>query len=252
MTTFREWASTLPPGAGRVRVTPGDIAEIILDDPRTRNALSPRMMVELADAVDAVAAARVVLLRGDHGTFCSGGNLADVRAHLARPGVGRQMGTFMQATLHRLATSDAVVVGVLDGAAMGGGAELLAACDRVFAAPSARVGWVQARLAVSPGFGGGARLVARVGAARALEHLLGGPVPASEAGALVDALSVDPLAAARAWAEEVARLDPAAARGAVRIVRAARAIDPRVAEVELEVFDALWGAPAHLAALDRR
>ena len=73
MTDFRELVATLPPGEGRVHVISGPVARIRFDHKATRNALDPRMMVALADAVDAVRDSRVVLVSGAHGTVCSGG-----------------------------------------------------------------------------------------------------------------------------------------------------------------------------------
>lgn len=251
--SFRAWVAGLPPADGVVSVSYGPIAEIVLDHPPTRNALSPAMMVELADAVEGVADAAVVILRGAGGSFCSGGNLQAVREHLVRPGGGADLVAFMQATTERLATLGPVVIGVAEGHALGGGAELLTACDFVVAAPDARIGFVQARLGVSPGFGGGVRLVARVGRAAALRLLTGGPVKADEALVLglVDLVREDALTAARAWAAELAALPPEALTRARRLVDAASRL-PRAEAlaVERQLFAELWGGPAHLAALD--
>jgi len=251
--SFRRWVDTLPPSEGVVSVTYGTVAEILLDHPPTRNALSPSMMVELADAVEGVVDARVVILRGAGGSFCSGGNLQAVREHLVRPGGGADLVSFMQATTGRLASLGPVVIGVAEGHALGGGAELLTACDFVVAAPDARIGFVQARLGVSPGFGGGTRLVARVGRSTALRLLTGGPVVATEALALglVDLVREDALTAARAWAAELSELPPDALRAARRLVDAAAVLPADEAlAVERTLFAELWGGPAHLAALD--
>lgn len=251
---FRAWAATLPPAAGRVRATAGDLAEIAIDAPTTRNALDPAMMVGLADAIEAVRGARVVVLRGEGGHFCSGGDLNAVRRHLVSKG-GRALGAFMQATLGALAALDAIVIGVLQGAALGGGAELLAACDLVHAAPDAKVGWVQARMGVSPGFGGGTRLVRRVGPRAALALMATArPLSAAEAlvVGLVDVVEADPIAGARARAADLLAIDADALRGAKRVVRAAAALpDAEALAAELDVFDALWGGPGHLRALAR-
>lgn len=251
--SFRAWAADLPRAEGEVRWSAGPVAEIVLDHPPTRNALHPGMMVQFADAVAAVGEARVVLLRGAGGSFCSGGNLGAVRAHLVRPGAGRELQAFMAAAADALANLPAVVIGVLEGAALGGGAELLTACDEVYAAPGARVGFVQAKLGVSTGFGGGARLVRRVGAGRAL-RLLTATAPASAEVAhelgVVDEVVDDPLAAARARAAELLTLPDPALRGVLRLVRAARDVPEAVDAVEAEVFAELWGGPDHLAALD--
>lgn len=247
---FRALVARLPRGPGRVRVTPGEIAHIVLDSPTRRNALDPAMMVELADAAAAVAGASVVVLRGEGSAFCAGGDLGAVREHLAEPGIGELLGAFMANAVGTLEASGAVIVAAVTGAALGGGAELLAACDVVFAAPEARIGWVQARLGVSPGFGGGARLVRRVGPHRALRLLaeasLLDAAAARDAG-LVDTIVADPVGAAEAWAAQAVALPREALLGAVRVVRSAGgAVGPTT---ELAVFTGLWGGPAHIAAL---
>lgn len=254
MIDFRAWAARLPPGEGRVRREgSADLVEIVLDHPRTRNALHPRMMVELADAIGAARDARVVILRGEGGTFCSGGNLDSVRRHLVAPNMAEALVAFMQAACDALESSDAIVLGVLEGAALGGGAELLAACDLVTAAPDARIGWVQARLGVSPGFGGGLRLLDRVGprlALRLMTEARAVAAPDALAMGLVDVVATDPVEAARARAADLLALDAGALRAPKRILRAARALPRAEARAEERaLFAALWGAPAHLRAL---
>ena len=253
MIDLRALVERMGPQEGRVHVEPGDLAWIRLDHAPTRNALDPAMMVAFADAVDAVADARVVILTGEGGTFCSGGNLGAVRAHLARPGEGAGFGAFMQAAVDRLAGLDAIVIAAVEGAALGGGAELVTAADVVVAAPTARIGFVHARLGVSPGFGGGARLVRRIGPVRALQALAFARTFSGDEGhavGLVDEVHADPRARARALAAELLALPADAVRGAKRIVCAAAPLVGQ--EEELLVFDALWGGEAHLAALDRK
>lgn len=250
--TFREWVATLPGSGGLVHAVPGDIAEIIIDHPPTRNALDPRMMVQFADAVAAVAGARVILLRGAAGSFCSGGNLEAVREHLVAEGAGWTLQAFMRSATDALAEGDAVVIGVLEGAALGGGAELLTCCDEVHASPTARVGFIQAALGVSPGFGGGARLIQRVGPRWAL-RLLTTPAPLDAPAALdarvVDHVVDDPLASARARAAQLLAYPPAALRGVVQLIRAARDGMDTLTAAEADIFARLWGGPEHVAAL---
>ncbi len=249
---FATFARGLPPCEGRVRhVREGDLARIVLDAPATRNALHPRMMLELAEAVDAARGARFVLLTGAGGTFCAGGDLRAVREHLAVPGMGRAMGTFMHGVLDALEALGAPVLAVVDGPALGGGAELLAACDVVFAGPRARVGWVQAQLGVSPGFGGGARLVRRVGASRATRLLLEARVLTAQEGhdiGLIDVLDDAPAAAAQAWIDARVVLSDAALRATIAAARPPVSRDALARE--LDAFDAVWGSPAHRVALE--
>jgi enoyl-CoA hydratase/carnithine racemase len=205
------------------------------------------MMVQLADVP--LQGVRVVLLRGAGGSFCSGGNLTAVQAHLLADGAGAALTAFMSAALDRLADGPAMVVAAVEGAALGGGAELLTACDAVYASPDARIAFVQASLGVSPGFGGGTRLVERVGARRALAALTDGEADCG----LVDARVADPVAAARAHATRLLALPPASLLGARRLVLAARRLPHAEARAEERaIFAELWGGPAHRVALSGR
>ena len=253
MSQFRAWVEALPPSEGRIRVVAGPVAEIVIDHPPTRNALTPRMMVALADAIGAVSTARVVILRGEGNAFCSGGNLDAVRTHLFAEGTGRALGAFMHRAVNDLAALDAPVIAVVEGPALGGGAELLTGCDFVYASPSARIGFIQARLGVAPGFGGGTRLTRRLGPRLALQLLTESePVPAA-ACPLVDRVDPDPLVAARERAAALLRIPETALSAAKRIVVAAANQSQSAAMAhELDEFAALWGGPAHRAALKDR
>ena len=202
------------------------------------------MMVGLADAVAASRGARALVVHGAGGHFCSGGDLVAVRDWLAFPGMGRVMGGFMHGVLAALEALEVPLVGVLEGAAMGGGAELLAACDVVVAGPTARLGWVQTRLGVAPGFGGGARLARRVGDEAAREIIATAPVfdaAMAQGRGLVEFVDDAPLACAVAMAR---------ARVGERMARVPIAAE--VLATELATFDALWGGAAHRAALPPR
>lgn len=248
MTDFRAWVATLPELPGEVRVEGG---EIVLDHLPTKNALHPRMMVALADAIAKWEGA-TMLVRGAGDAFCSGGNLGVVRDHLAVAGAGGAFGGFMTAALDRLWELDTIVIAAVAGPALGGGAELAASCDLVIAAPTASIGFVHARLGVSPGFGGGARLVSRVGPQAALRLLVTAErVGAAEAHriGLVDELADDPVARARELAARIAAMPRAAVAAARRIARAGGF--PAVRAAEAEAFAELWGGPAHRASLLR-
>ncbi len=244
-------AASLPRGSGRVHATVKDgLAEVVLDHPARRNAFTPHMMVDLA-GLD-VSGARCILLHGEGQSFCSGGDLGAVRQHLAVPGAGRALATFMANAIARL-SRHAPIVGCLEGHALGGGAELLAACDIVIASPSAEVGFVQARLGVSPGFGGGAFLARRVGPGRTRAILVAAErLSASRAWSLglVEEIADPPLPRARELATRIAAMPPEAVAGAREVAEAW--VQGDGGATELDVFDRLWGGPAHIAALDRR
>lgn len=273
MSEFRDWVASLPPSEGQIGLDwQGDLAIITLNDPRSRNALSPQMMVALADAAQAAQTARAIILKGTGGSFCSGGNLHAVREYLGKPGSGTRFGGFMQATVQVLRQRP--LIAVLEGAALGGGAELIAACHYVVAQPAATVGFVHARLGVSPGFGGGYYLLQRVGvqaAARCLKAARVLTAVQAKVLGLVDRLSDDPWGDALNYAHQLnspsSIINPSSSTDFLEnswepapevmqaideIIHAASLPEAEALRAELVAFNRLWGGPAHQAALAQR
>ncbi|TFL16982.1 3-hydroxyacyl-CoA dehydrogenase NAD-binding domain-containing protein [Jannaschia formosa] len=93
---------------------------------------------------------------------------------------------------------------VLPGTALGIGLEIPLACHRIFAAdnPKAKIGLPEIMVGIFPGMGGTTRLARKLGAMGASPFLLEGklsdPQKAKAAG-LIDEVSDDPMADARAW-----------------------------------------------------
>ena len=93
---------------------------------------------------------------------------------------------------------------VLPGTALGIGFEIPLACHRIFAAdnPKAKIGLPEIMVGIFPGAGGTTRLSRKLGAVAASPFLLEGklsdPKKAKSAG-LIDEVSEDPLADAKAW-----------------------------------------------------
>jgi enoyl-CoA hydratase/carnithine racemase len=244
--------ASLPRGRGRVELRlQGRVAELVFDNPAARNALSIGMMLDLRAAVDKLrqwSGAVVILRSGDRCAFCSGGDLAAVRAHLLDAGLAEAMSSHMQGVLDELAALPLVRIAALEGAAVGGGAEVLLVADWVVASPASQVGFVQGRLGVSPGWGGGRRLVERLGPRRArLELALARTLSAEDALAvgLVDEVHghADALGRARELAAELAGRAPEALAVALQVGGGLSLADERAA------FLSLWGGPAHRTAL---
>jgi len=117
------------------------IATITLNRPEARNALNGSMCEELRRAAATAAAERsikLVLVRGAGPVFCAG---ADVKE---RPGMNedqiraRRMKGF--AAYNALESLPMPVVAVVQGAALGSGVEIAAACDFIVATPDAVFG----------------------------------------------------------------------------------------------------------------
>lgn len=112
--------------------------ELVLSRPQRRNALIGPMVGELRSGLAALLAsgARVVVLRGEGGAFCSG---LDLDAFGAQPPPAwRATFTDDWAGFHReLYRCPAVVVGALQRFAINGGASLALACDLLVAGEGA-------------------------------------------------------------------------------------------------------------------
>ncbi len=242
-------------GPGRVVLSAPEgaaVAALHIDRPRARGALSGKMLAELDDALEALEGfgGAAVIVHGGR-SFCSGADLKQVRSSA----LGAELGAFGTALLDRLRALPLVSVAAVEGHAAGGGAELALACDLRVLSTAARLHFVHARLGLSPGWGSAGRLVAALGRREALKILLSArPIGAQRALDLGLADRLCPpggaLAAARDLLEQLLACEPEVARRIKAAVAAAEDLPPeRARAIEGEAFRALWGGPAHRAAL---
>ncbi|GMT35587.1 hypothetical protein PFISCL1PPCAC_26884 [Pristionchus fissidentatus] len=170
------WLKEHGPGGSVKHSTPyssKQIEQITLDFAKKKNALTGSMMYDFSSIVKKVVrdtTHRVVVVRGANGSFCSGGDLNFVEKIASEEGAF-VMNSVMMNAVNKLARSDKVSIAVLEGFTMGGGTELASACDIRVAKKNAKVGFVQGRMGVCPGWGGGRYLVETLGRARAIEYL---------------------------------------------------------------------------------
>jgi enoyl-CoA hydratase/carnithine racemase len=234
------------------------VAEIVIDRPETRNAISFATMDGLADATATIAdsTAAVVVLRGaGDRAFVSGGDLKEFNAIRSYDDATAMAGR-MRDVLDRLAGLPIPVVAALNGHAIGGGAEVAVAADLRIAADDIRIGFNQSTLGIMPAWGGVERLTGLVGRSRALLAVLSGKqydAPDALQLGLVDLVVPRPDFDAewRALARRIATLAPGASRAIKRVIAAAAPTvrtDTRAAAID--AFATLWVDPAHWAAVD--
>ena len=159
------------------------IARITLNRPDRLNSFTRQMHVELAQALDEAADARVVILTGAGRGFCAGQDLND---RMVAPGEPVDLGATVEESwnplIRRLATMPQPVIARVNGVAAGAGANIALACDLVIAAKSAKFIQSFAALGLIPDSGGSWHLPRLVGQARALGlALTGEPLPAAAA-----------------------------------------------------------------------
>jgi enoyl-CoA hydratase len=125
------------------------IATLTLDSPENRNALSSRLVGELAGHlrdIEADDAVRAVVLTHTGNTFCAGADLAEgAREGGPAKGVAR-----LVALLRQIIELDKPVVAKVDGNVRAGGLGLFAACDVTVAGLTSSFALTEARLGLSP------------------------------------------------------------------------------------------------------
>jgi len=144
---------------------------LTLDDPANANALSPALVARLRAALeDALAAdARAIVLDGGGGRFCGGFDLRDVER--VDDGELRARFVAVEELLETVRRAPAVTIAVVRGAALGAGADLVAACDYRIGTDAARFAFPGARFGVVLGT---RHLAAIVGRQAALEAVVEG------------------------------------------------------------------------------
>jgi enoyl-CoA hydratase len=161
---------------------------LTMNRPEAKNALSPEMLVGLADAWDRIDAddeIRCAILTGAGGVFCSGADLKAMNDSQNTSEAAQRMrgdtGLAWKALLrsHRLTKP---LIAAVEGYALAGGTEILQATDIRVAGESATFGVVEVTRALFPLGGSTVRLRRQIGYTKAMELLLTGDrISATEA-----------------------------------------------------------------------
>jgi len=153
----------------------GPVATLIMNRPRTKNALDPELLSALATGLSDVASdptVRAVVLTGAGEAFCSG---ADLKGALGDLDAGADLGprvaqfhTLIRAIVH----APKPFIAAVGGPAVGFGADLALACDLRVLTPDAYIQEKFVAIGLMPDGGGSFWLPRLVGIGRALEYLM--------------------------------------------------------------------------------
>jgi enoyl-CoA hydratase len=235
----------------------GPAARIVVDRPAARNAISHRVMAELEDVLDDLATdppAVVSIRGGGDRAFVSGGDLKEFSA-IRSTADAERMAARMRRILDRVATLPSITVAVLNGHALGGGAELAVAADFRIAADDAKVGFSQITLGITPAWGGIERLAGLVGRARAAYLLATGATidagHAAEWGLIEEVVPRPRLEPRLVELEAALGSRPADALHTIKAIlsRTQPAVHDATAADAVRRFAATWVADAHWSAV---
>ena len=229
----------------KIDVDPRGVATLTLNRAEKHNALSAKMLAELAQAaadLGADDAVRVVVLTGAGKSFCAGGDLEWMREQMQADADTRAKEAAKLAfMLQALNTMSKPMIGALQGNAFGGGVGMASVCDVAIGVDTLKMGLTETRLGIIPATIG-PYVVSRMGEGRArrvfMSGRLFGAAEAVELGLLARAVPSDEMAAA-VEAEVVPYLS--CALGAVAAAKAlARRLGPRIDEGTIAItIDAL-------------
>jgi enoyl-CoA hydratase len=237
----------------------GRVLWVTVNRPQKRNALSLAVLERLGAAFSSFAdddRIHVAVLTGaGERAFAAGGDLDELDAIRDVDGA-RKMSLHGKRALDAIRYFPTPVVALMNGTALGGGAELALACDLRIAAPHATFGLIHARLAITPAWGGSVDLMQLTGYATATRLLARGDIltsgEAHALGLVEHVLSSDGslLAQSTPYIEEIAKKP----RQVLTAIKAATISQRRAGRAELEElatenFVRAWVHADHWAAV---
>ncbi len=220
MSSYQKMSEKIP-GEVRVQAHAGGLIEVELAHPGKLNAMNRAMWRQLRSVFESVqrnAQARCVLISGQGGAFCAGGDIAEYPGFRFDP---VQLRDFHEndvwGGLAAMLACDVPIVAAIEGACMGAGVEIASCCDLRIASAQARFGAPIAKLGFPMAPREAQLVAAAVGEVTARQMLLEAATFSAEEMLARGFLSRvvpphDCTAQARAAAERIAALAPAAAR----------------------------------------
>lgn len=203
----------------------GPVAIITFNRPEKLNAMNEALMGRLRERLVELSedeGVRVAIVTGAGRAFMAG---ADLKAMAAMgPEEAIDFARSGAAVFRLIERMDVIFIAAINGFALGGGCELVCACDLRLAADDAKIGQPEVSVGIHPGFDGTQRLPRLIGPAGAKQMILTGePVSAQEAWRMGLVNRVVPAAELLAQAKALAAT--IVSRGPVAVASAKRAIN---------------------------
>ncbi|TCR63135.1 enoyl-CoA hydratase/isomerase family protein [Bosea sp. BK604] len=217
--------------------------------PDQLNAMSTAMVAEFLAALERFEgdeAISAVILTGEGKAFMAGADLKEY-ATLDADGF-RAFQRRGRALYERIERYAKPVIAAVNGYALGGGFEMVLACDLVVARRGARMGLPEVKLGLVPGGGGTQRLTRKIGPNRAFELLATGEHRPAEDyaawGLVCELTDEDVVAVALALAARFQKHPAAAVFELKRLNRAAQASELQAGlDLEAQALQALFESP---------
>ena len=203
-------------------------AEIVLNKPEKRNALSVVMWAAIPDMVAAACAdpdIKILLIHGGAaGAFAAGADISEFETIYATKESAKRSGDTIARALEAVENCPKPTMAVIEGACVGGGVSLAMACDLRVASATAKFGVTPGKLGLVYPVGDTRRLLQAVGPGATKDILFTGRIfPASEAFEmkLIDRLveADTALTEARAFADQIAAISQWSTRATKTMIK---------------------------------
>jgi len=143
----------------------GNAAWLILNRPKSLNALSMKLSDELVCAIEKVRQSTTLnflVIKGSGNNFCVGDDITEMKLWGNANEVMRRV-RYYQNMANQLEELDKITLAAVDGFAVGGGLEITMACDFVIATRRAKWGMPEVDVGITPGWGGTTRMARLIG-----------------------------------------------------------------------------------------
>ena len=149
------------------------VTRLAFNRPEKRSPLDTETRIAMFAELDAAlsdGSVRAVIITGNGGTFCAGGDISAMGSRDERAGAERMYQNHVLA--RRIGRSEKPIIAAVEGFAFGAGAGIALLCDAIIAGESASMGFSFFRVGLVPDYGIAHSLPQRIGHARAKLMLL--------------------------------------------------------------------------------
>lgn len=216
------------------------ITVLTINRPDKLNALNSELLDELDETFtelkrNKMVSAVIITGAGDK-AFMAGADISELSSLDSES--GKKISLKGQGVFDRIEAFPKPVIAVVNGFALGGGAELAMACHLRVAAENALFGLPEVSLGLIPGYGGTQRLPRLIGRGKAMEIILtGGKIPAKEAEELglvnKTVINGNAIEEARKLLVSILKNSPKAISKAIKAINSAGMSDGYEKEAEL-------------------
>lgn len=162
------------------KLNSGKVSILTFNQPKV-NIFSTDVLEDFSRAIEMLGQSKdvkVLVITGEGKTFIAGANIKEMAAY--SPNDAEKFSKLFHRAMNMVENFSRPVIAAVNGYALGGGCELVLACDLVVASDQAVFGQPEINLGIIPGGGGTQRLRDRIGKLKAKELIFTGRIVSAD------------------------------------------------------------------------